>query len=383
MREANQKDDLNRPSEQPTPTGLRTEREEVTVKTSEKVSREIQSDRDTLAERIVGRQYTRQPEVWAPLGSEHWEKSVRDAGYHLSYLAEALAASDPSLFGDYVAWVKALFAGLGFSEDVLSTTLACTREVLEERLAPSLHQVLDRYLEAGVNALEEAPITPHSYLDGDALRNELARSYLEALMAANRNAAYQMILNAVNGGTPVREIYLRVFQPVQREIGRLWQTNQISVAQEHYCTAATQLIMSQLYPRIFSTERVGHILVATCVGGELHEIGVRMVADFFEMEGWDTYYMGANTPASSVLSAVAERQPDVLGVSATITMHVSRVRSLIQQVRRSGTAEGVKIMVGGYPFNAAPDLWREVGADGYASDAEQAVALAGRWVSEG
>ena len=46
-------------------------------------------------------------------------------------------------------------------------------------------------------------------------------------------------------------------------------------------------------------------MVATCIGGELHEIGIRMVADFFEMEGWDTYYLGANTPADAVVAELS------------------------------------------------------------------------------
>ncbi len=341
----------------------------------------IRAERETLAQQIVARQYDEQPGVWRPFGDPGREKSVRDAGYHLSYLVEALAASDPSLFAEYVGWVKVLFAGLGFPEDVLSITLACMREVLEARLGAQHQAILDRYLGAGVRALNQTPAAPPSYVEEDATLGRLARRYLDALLAGDRKAASQMILDAVDGGTPVREIYLHVFQPVQREIGRLWQTNRISVAQEHYCTAATQLIMSQLYPRIFTTERTGHRLVATCVGGELHEIGVRMVADFFEMEGWDTYYLGANTPAESVLSTIAEREPDILGVSATITMHVSDVKALIEQVRASGVGDGVKVLVGGYPFNTAPDLWRRVGADGYAPDAQEATAIARRWMS--
>lgn len=73
-------------------------------------------------------------------------------------------------------------------------------------------------------------------------------------------------------GTPVKEIHLHVFQPAQYEVGRLWQMNRITVAQEHYCTAATQLIMSQLYPHIFASVKNGCTLGATCVGGDLHEV---------------------------------------------------------------------------------------------------------------
>lgn len=210
---------------------------------------------------------------------------------------------------------------------------------------------------------------------------ELAATYLGLLLNRERRAASQLILNAVDGGVSIRDVYLDVFQATQREIGYLWQKNQVSVAQEHYCTAATQLIMSQLYPRLFGAERVGHTLVATCVGGELHEIGVRMVADFFEMEGWDTYYLGANTPTESILSALEMQSADVLALSIAMTFNVTKMADLIAEIRASDAAKDVAIMVGGRPFNIAPKLWQKVGADAYASDAQQAIAVVGELVN--
>jgi methanogenic corrinoid protein MtbC1 len=105
-----------------------------------------------------------------------------------------------------------------------------------------------------------------------------------------------------------------------------------------------------------------------------------MVADFFEMEGWDTYYLGANTPTESILRTVEELRPDILAVSATMTFRVSDARELLARVRRSESGQGVQLLVGGYPFNLSPNLWRQVGADGYAPDAEQAVVLASEMV---
>ena len=197
----------------------------------------------------------------------------------------------------------------------------------------------------------------------------------------------RLILDALERGDAIQDIYLHVFQPVQREVGRLWQTNQVHVAQEHYITAATQLIMSQLYPYVFGAKRRGRRVVAACVGGELHEIGMRMVADFFEMEGWDTYYLGANTPKRAILHAIDEQQPDVLALSATMTFHISDVTGLIARVRAhtraqtsSRAAARPYILVGGYPFVLSPDLWERVGADGYARDAQEAVAVANQWM---
>ena len=117
-------------------------------------------------------------------------------------------------------------------------------------------------------------------------------------------------------------------------------------------------------------------MVATCVGGELHEIGARMVADFFEMDGWDTYFLGANTPIEAVLSAVAKRKAEALAISVTMTIHLEKVSALIAEVRRAKLDAQTKIMVGGYPFHLAPNLWQVVGAAGFARDAQQALQVA-------
>ena len=339
----------------------------------------IREQADSLAESIVARQYGLQGEVWTRYGDPGRAKSVRDARYHLDYLLEALDAGDPTLFNAYLAWVKVLFAGLHFPDHVLPTTLECTRYVLAEALPEEVSAPAIAVVEAGLQSLTDAPTVLPSYLAGDTPLDHLARAYLAALLSGDRSTASRMILKAAETGTPIKDIYLHVFQRSQHEIGRLWQTNRISVAQEHYCTAATQMVMSQLYPYIFAAAKKGPRLLATCVGGELHEIGARMVADFFEMDGWDTYFLGANTPTVSILRALDEMKVNVLAVSATMTFHLERVRELIAALRDSGVK--ARAIVGGYPFNIAPELWRSVGADGYAPDAQEALHVAARLIA--
>ena len=210
-----------------------------------------------------------------------------------------------------------------------------------------------------------------------------AAGYLQLLLNGDRREASRMILDLVAQGTDVRDIYLGVFQPAQYEIGRLWEKNQLTVAQEHFVTAATQLIMSQLYPHIFASDRIGRTMVATGVTEDLHEIGVRMVCDFFEMEGWDTYYLGANTPADSVVSAALEHNADLVAVSVTLGVHLDRVREVVSAVRNASGLETVKIMVGGLPFILDGDLWNEVGADGFAVDAAKAVETGRQLIADG
>jgi methanogenic corrinoid protein MtbC1 len=232
-----------------------------------------------------------------------------------------------------------------------------------------------RIVDVGLRKLPSMPATSESLLPDDEPHADLARRYFDLLVGGDRHGASMLILGAVRDGVKIRDIYLHVFQRTQREIGRRWQMNEMTVAEEHFCSAVTQLIMSQLYPQIFATPRIGKRLVATCIGGDLHEIGVRMVADFFEMDGWDTYYLGANTPLDGIVEAVIARHADVLAISATMTYHVPAVAEVVRSVRQRNGRE-LRILVGGYPFCIDAQLWRRVGADGFASDASEAVGCA-------
>ena len=345
---------------------------------NEKIAKIINEQMELLSEAIVSRQYELQPEIWEPYGDKGREFSLRDSNHHFRYLIEALTESDPTIFANYVAWLKQLFEGLKFPPEALPKMLECTREVLRERLPEEMSSVTQEYIDAAATRIEHESLSQSSFITEDLPLHDLATRYLNALLCGERHLASNMILEAVEKGASIKDIYLYVFQRSQYEIGRLWHLNIASVAQEHYCSAATQLIMSQLYQYIFSSEKTGRRLVAACVGGELHEIGIRMVADFFEMDGWDTYYMGANTPTSTIIEAIDSHQPDVLAISASMPFHRKTLKELIATVRDHDTDGRVKILVGGYALRSSQDLWIKLGADGFADDAQQAVSLANR-----
>jgi hypothetical protein len=94
----------------------------------------IEAQKRPLSEAIVTCQYALQPEIWGTYGKEGREKSIRDVEYHLSYLVESIRSNDLSLFVHYVEWLKSLFEGLKFPEDVLPVMLNTMREVLRDRL---------------------------------------------------------------------------------------------------------------------------------------------------------------------------------------------------------------------------------------------------------
>ena len=343
-----------------------------------RASEAILDRRSEIALALVEREFARHPEIGQGYGKLGRDKSLQDAGSHLSHLAQALALNNRDLFIDYVAWAKGLLVQREVLASDLSCQMNCLAELLRERLPATVGPLAAEFVLSAVRAIPAMADDIPTFIRDDEPLSPLAHQYLQALRRGQRHLASRLVLDAVAAGAPVQDVYLQVFEWAQHEIGRLWQTNRVTVAEEHYCSAATQMIMSQLYPHVFATARNNRTMIATCVSGDLHEIGVRMVADFFEMDGWNTFYLGGNMPHADIIDAIVERRADLLAVSATLSHHVDDVRDLIQAVRRHPTGRKVRILVGGYPFSHDPELFQKVGADGSASNAQQAIALANR-----
>lgn len=321
------------------------------------------------------------PQLREKYGEEGMKRTSEDLRFHFDYLQSAVCMQDKNIFLDYVAWVKTYFNWIKLPEVWTRQTFTIMQESVSNVVKSPWSDEINGYLEYALERFDDISLNSISFISADNKLAILANQYINTLLRKERNSAGKLIDDAIEKGISVKDIYLSVFQPAQWEIGRLWQENKISVAMEHYFTAATQFIISRLYSHIFSTEKNGYNLVATSVTEELHELGVRMVSDFFEMEGWNTVYLGANTPHSSIVQMIKETDADVLAVSATISYNLTKVSDLIEFVRKEIPAGELKIIVGGRAFNSNHDLWRKVNADGYAPDAQSAIELATRLIS--
>jgi methanogenic corrinoid protein MtbC1 len=199
---------------------------------------------------------------------------------------------------------------------------------------------------------------------------EARERYLAAVLAGRRREAFDAVEQARQAGLGLRALYIDVFQPVMREVGRLWQENRITVADEHLATAITQLAMSRLYEELFG-DRVdaGPLLVAACAEDERHELGLRMICDLLELDGWDTVFLGASVPVEDLVAMVKERRPEVVALSASITPHLARVRQAVQAIREAMPEDGPVIAIGGRAFAGDAALAERMGADLTAKDA--------------
>jgi len=335
---------------------------------------DVSSDRQrrAFAERAVLRYWLRQPGVAERYGDKGRQRCVEDMLYTLVYLEAATKIGNMELFRNYITWLRSIFICFNIDVDDLTGTLETLQEIFIERG----DAVQSEYLEDSLRLMDSMEDVPASRLKEDNPLKPMAEDYLKRLLAQDQSGATDLIFNAADAGIPIPSLYMNVLQPTLHEVGRLWQTNRISIPQEHYFTAATKTIMSQLYPYLIQRRSNGRRLIATCIDGELHEIGIRMVCDVFTMNGWEAAYLGASVPVSEIVTLVAIEKPEILALSITIAPNLPKAVALIGAIRENPECAGTRIIVGGYPFNSCPGLWRRIGADACARDAVAAMTWA-------
>ncbi len=172
--------------------------------------------------------------------------------------------------------------------------------------------------------------------------------YFSALIAGDRAKCTSIVKGLIEEEVSVQDLYLQLFQASMYEVGKLWENNKISVAVEHMATAITEGLLNLVYPIIFSAEHIGKSAIITCVPKEYHQIGAKMVADIFELNGWDGYFLGANTPTEELLRMVEDKQPDLLGLSMSLYFSLGALEKTIQMVQ--STYPQLDILVGGQGF---------------------------------
>lgn len=228
------------------------------------------------------------------------------------------------------------------------------------------------------NALNEALMSGQLAARTRPDRRELTRlraEYTNALVRGDEKVANAAIDRAVALGWDVRTIYVDLLAGAVIRIGEMWHQGEISIAHEHHATQFTMQVMTRLRAEFKPDRLSGHRAVVTSVEGEQHTLGALMVSDFMWQAGWEVDFLGADTPAADLAELVAERQHDLVVLSATTEDHLPSLRTAIEALRTLDPTPA--IIVGGRAAadkaESTPDRW---GADAIARDPLEAAIVA-------
>lgn len=207
---------------------------------------------------------------------------------------------------------------------------------------------------------------------------DLQARYLAAQLRGDRREAVRVVVaDGLDRGVSLDELIEHVVGSAQREIGRLWERNELGVADEHMATAISNLVLAQLYERAAAAERNGKEVVVACVEGELHDLPARLVADALDVAGFDVRFLGANVPTDALLAVLAARRPDLVALSATMSFHSGSVRDAVSRIRAEHGG-AIAIAVGGAACDWDGVLVADLQPDLTAESARELVARARR-----
>ena len=175
-----------------------------------------------------------------------------------------------------------------------------------------------------------------------------SKKYLEYLLAGKRRDAALLCREYHQKQNNIRDLYDVVIKPALYEVGQLWEQNKISVAAEHLSTAITEGILNEFYPEIIPQEYNGKKVVLTCVTNEEHQVGIKMVADIFELHGWESYFLGIGGPVSEVISFIHDIKPHCIAISLTVYFNHKTLSEMINTLKI--TFPDIPIIVGGQAF---------------------------------
>jgi MerR family transcriptional regulator, light-induced transcriptional regulator len=178
---------------------------------------------------------------------------------------------------------------------------------------------------------------------------------------------------ALDAGAPLPDVYLDVLQPALREVGHRWAMGELKVAEEHYATAIAQSLLEELSARRAPAPKDGRLALVAGTPDEQHALGMRMVADFLEADGWEVLLLGPGVPAGD-LAALADRErPDMVGLSTSTAGALDGVVAAIGHI--AALRPRPCIVAGGRLWTAETSAMAlELGADLVVQDARELVA---------
>ena len=206
---------------------------------------------------------------------------------------------------------------------------------------------------------------------------DLAPAYLETLLAGDRSACRTLLDEALASGAFAYDLLTQLVWPTMETLQQLYRDDRISISSLNLATRLNRQTTDQLCSKLTRKPDNGRSALIFCGDDEPEELGGQICADLFEADGWTVRFAGGGgVPEDEVLKLIGEWRPDLLVMFGTLPSGVPAVRKLIDYLREVNSCPDMQVMCCGGIYKRAEGLSEEIGADLFASDADQAVSVA-------
>ena len=336
---------------------------------------------------------------------------IRDSGMHVAEAVTPYPMTKVKIEEYYQRWSERLTIWGGVPEILLMAETATDEDLesymdhLFKAVAPGrrfivgiadttpAHAVFDRLVRIGERVEKEGRLP----LEGGAARplseTRLAESAARVTAHLVEDEVFKVIQDdvlkgnhidikghareMVDKGVNARDVLQRGMISAMEMIGEKFRAGDVFIPEVLLSARAMNEALLVLEPYLASEKKdvSGKVLIGT-VRGDMHDIGKNMVITMLRGVGFEIQDMGVNVSTEKIVERVSDYRPDILGLSALLTTTMPVMKEVIEALKARGLRKNVQVMVGGAPVNEK--YAKDIGADGYAPDAGDAVDLAKR-----
>ncbi|MDE3149022.1 MAG: corrinoid protein [Acidobacteriota bacterium] len=196
----------------------------------------------------------------------------------------------------------------------------------------------------------------------------------DAILNGDAKKARAATETALAAGAEPMQLIADSMVPAMNEVGRLFEAEEYFVPELLLAGRAMKSSMELLRPLMTAAgQKLATKVVIGTVKGDLHDIGKNIVASMLEGSGFEVIDLGADVSPENFVAAVEERKPQVVCMSALLTVTMPAMKTTIDALKNAGLRTQVKVLIGGAPVTG--QYAREIGADGYSENASGAVSL--------
>lgn len=204
---------------------------------------------------------------------------------------------------------------------------------------------------------------------------EIKDSLYDFVIDGDQESVINLTQEGLTTGLAADEILYDALIPALEEVGRLFERGDYFVPEMLVAAKAMKSGLNLLRPILAQSgvKPIGTYLILT-VQGDIHDIGKDLVRVMLEGAGFRVIDLGVNVKPETMIQAIREHQPEIVGFSAFLTTTMPMFKKNIEALEAAGLRNQIKVMVGGAPVTE--EYARHVGADGYAAEASTAARMA-------
>lgn len=208
---------------------------------------------------------------------------------------------------------------------------------------------------------------------------EFFKKQRQAVLDGDADGAAELAREAIATGVDLDACIDEGFVAGIREVGQLFEDGDFFLPELMQGADAMKAAMDVLSPELLEkkgTASIGPKVVIGTVQGDIHDIGKTLVATMLEANGFTVIDLGRDVPLSDFVDKAEQEEAPLVALSALLTTTMPGHGAVVELLRERGLNERISVIVGGAPVTRA--FADEIGADGYAPNAVEAVVEARR-----